>query len=1062
MKRIIYKHKQIWKASIIALVLAAVFALSAENSFNGVKLATGVKFAEMLIFLSVWFQFLNVIFQKGKSRVKKIMQAAIGAFCYGVIITFVWFCLGSRMDQLSLLFLAYVGGTFAIWCVTMVIGNILTEHTVKHSAFSLGMSLLNVLFKFFAYFYAPYWYYCYYSSALGYQYDWRPIFQHLGIWMISALPIAIVVVCIASMGGAWWLMTVLKFVFSTDQEVEESIYEAAECDRLILFTTPEDILGAPNIRMLWMQFLIFNGFASARTRNMAAFLNGRNFVASIQQYVTGQIEGDKFKDKICLLWREERKTLSFNDDQEKKIEEFLAQYENAGFHILICEHITMLENLMEQKIPENILYGKYMLKAGTDIAIPYESITQYAGQKHARDLYLQMHQYLSEHEEDIVLKRSIEKLCLGESVVAQFYNLLKMAEYCIHVRGLYAITSEEKQGKVDKKDFYKFSIGKWNELQRIPKCMIKNRELAEQMRFLDMLCTGKSKSDIKTTAVSYNKICDMISELRNRFVGHGTMLYSVDEQILYPLGCAVYLIVKTYMENPHTLKERKVLIPETNEAAVNAVYKSGKKTYLFCGKDEFENRDYLDYETGTVITLDRTGKNKIDHMKISTAAGMESNRNLTVERKKTHFHGEQKKAQKKFIKKYKCVPIWNFNAKGHWFDQYSEEIKNGYMTKSFFEKEYAEAILHEEVTPQLYHEFLINLEPSKIIMLYDAESWDQIQREWQYEESFESAYVRSILLEGGFVPKALNQIGVLGKTEKEVLNPYPWIRSLDIQRFDTYPAIMSWAVNATGFSAKLNRTSRRRLKEQSQYVERKNTYRRILEETGCESLLLAQNIYIAGFFKNVCEYEDITTSTMALFDFIEFMTQCVQYTLTELTDKELKEDKVSLDLESMGQIIFEYAPKDSVLYNRVHYGSMDIPEYCRKLHKKMKEYLPYEFEGDTTDFLGMMKILRIIRNGTKAHGVIREEHVGVMWALLLYYALILGWFLDIHHFELYISGDKLEAGYTEGCQNFYIDLSEYFTIDKNVPCPIWKAEDGKRKYTNYFYGQYVVPDYVEK
>ena len=120
MKRIIYKHKQIWKASIIALVLAAVFALSAENSFNGVKPATGVKFTEMLIFLSVWFQFLNVIFQKGKSRVKKIMQAAIGAFCYGVIITFVWFCLGSRMDQLSLLFLAYVGGTFAIWCVTMV------------------------------------------------------------------------------------------------------------------------------------------------------------------------------------------------------------------------------------------------------------------------------------------------------------------------------------------------------------------------------------------------------------------------------------------------------------------------------------------------------------------------------------------------------------------------------------------------------------------------------------------------------------------------------------------------------------------------------------------------------------------------------------------------------------------------------------------------------------------------------------------------------------------------------------------------------------------------------
>ena len=85
MKRIIYKHKQIWKASIIALVLAAVFALSAENSFNGVKPATGVKFTEMLIFLSVCIYMLIVFDSNGFCRCLVGQEKAYTALSAAVV-----------------------------------------------------------------------------------------------------------------------------------------------------------------------------------------------------------------------------------------------------------------------------------------------------------------------------------------------------------------------------------------------------------------------------------------------------------------------------------------------------------------------------------------------------------------------------------------------------------------------------------------------------------------------------------------------------------------------------------------------------------------------------------------------------------------------------------------------------------------------------------------------------------------------------------------------------------------------------------------------------------------
>ena len=128
----------------------------------------------------------------------------------------------------------------------------------------------------------------------------------------------------------------------------------------------------------------------------------------------------------------------------------------------------------------------------------------------------------------------------------------------------------------------------------------------------------------------------------------------------------------------------------------------------------------------------------------------------------------------------------------------------------------------------------------------------------------------------------------------------------------------------------------------------------------------------------------------------------------------------------------------------------------------MQDYLPLEISGEEMDFANLTYILKLLRNTTRAHGVIREEHVGVLWSLLLYYAMMCAMFLDLEHFSLFVSGDhKIRAGYQEGYKDGYTEMKEYFVLNKAVPCPLWEYRNGRRYYINYFFGNYVIPDIVD-
>ena len=76
--------------------------------------------------------------------------------------------------------------------------------------------------------------------------------------------------------------------------------------------------------------------------------------------------------------------------------------------------------------------------------------------------------------------------------MAQFYTLLKMAEYCIHIRALIMLCG---QFPADSRIYEKIinpSFGTLCDLQEEPELIFQDPELAGALRWLDMLSCAKA------------------------------------------------------------------------------------------------------------------------------------------------------------------------------------------------------------------------------------------------------------------------------------------------------------------------------------------------------------------------------------------------------------------------------------------------------------------------------------------------------------------------------------------------------------------------------------------
>ena len=938
MKRKIYK----WKTEIIWFLLVILFALALafwgvrsvpaimqaglympealyelNDKVGGWLSPTGnvdgslnpapvIKFMEMLLMQILWFIFVSWSFRSYKQGKKgtivgRILLPAAGAFGYGMLMTVVWFWTGNRMSQLIPGFVFYVGGFFCIWFICMLLLGFLAEITIKNTTLSVGTQILQMISRIYAFLISPLWYYWFYAEGFSYDAYWVPFMVKHIVVLMSLIKYFLLYAVVIAVLGAVFIVGLSYLLLPSEKEDEQNVNTAEECRRLIVYAAPSEILYGGNLSIQWLCFLMDNGNTTARARHMAAFMQGENLVSSLQQYVTRKVDAEKFEEKIFLCWEEEGSQLTFTKTQKEKINYFLKEMETAGFKVIVNQHVWSMQKGMEELVPERILYNEYPVRISNANHIPMELIREYDVQKNVRNVYLEIQEFLASKEMDPFLQDCGKRLCFGEGTVAQFYNLLKMAEYCIHRRALYALSKKESVQKYTEEQLRSVSFGTWREFQNMPELVLEDPVLAEQVRTLDKLAARDDKSNIKMKKVPYDEITRVMVNLRNRFVGHGTMIYSINGEFLYPMANAVLQILRVYEEQRCELNENILLLSGRTEYPVKGIWKKEGLTYLFNGIDVMGYRDYLNYDTGAFLTVEPDGSREIVKAPVLNCKKPDAVYQI-MEKAYKEVSEEQKAAKEKFIQKYKKASLWDVRGNSEAFAGIETDLQTKFLTKEIYQ---------EQFNMSEFHEDLLRMDIDKVLHLWDSEGWDCMGDAWKDPMPVDEAYLFSMLLDGEFLPKAPIRIGVLGESKYPFSNKYAWIRSLEMKTFETYPAIISWAGNAPVSKSRLNKMDKRRLKDQSGFAESDVTYQRVLSELGCPSLLQSENIYMAGFFKNIFDYEDASTSTMALFDFIEFMMQSVQYTLMELNHISVAKNVVNPDLQKTGKLIMKYAQDGS-------------------------------------------------------------------------------------------------------------------------------------------------------
>lgn len=185
--------------------------------------------------------------------------------------------------------------------------------------------------------------------------------------------------------------------------------------------------------------------------------------------------------------------------------------------------------------------------------------------------------------------------------VQEFYGLIKIVEYIFQYRGLYALSRSE----VIDLSAISFSMGGWNEIQL--GYGEKGKEEYREQGLLQAFANVKKSHRAKIT---YRDICMFLVELRNRYIGHGTMAYSVSPELLDSVFRMVRCILDEFIKDENIQFNEKTALSIMLKAGGKKeipcmVRENGRSYYLsFLEKGEEEGdmaADYINFETGKIV-----------------------------------------------------------------------------------------------------------------------------------------------------------------------------------------------------------------------------------------------------------------------------------------------------------------------------------------------------------------------------------------------------------------------------------------------------------------------------
>lgn len=139
-----------------------------------------------------------------------------------------------------------------------------------------------------------------------------------------------------------------------------------------------------------------------------------------------------------------------------------------------------------------------------------------------------------------------------------FYQVLKLVEYFFVYRSLYF--EIYKRGGLDLNGSFEMSIGKAKQSQE-EKIVFYEHEVVNAYK---NVYSALNKNSFNRTKVTYNEICDIFVRLRNDYIGHGTMAFSVSRDLLKSMMIMLKELIIVFSDSRVVLSEKDIISKDLN------------------------------------------------------------------------------------------------------------------------------------------------------------------------------------------------------------------------------------------------------------------------------------------------------------------------------------------------------------------------------------------------------------------------------------------------------------------------------------------------------------------
>ncbi len=180
-----------------------------------------------------------------------------------------------------------------------------------------------------------------------------------------------------------------------------------------------------------------------------------------------------------------------------------------------------------------------------------------------------------------------------------FYQLLRIIEFILHYRAIYVLSISDKETI---QNFNSFSMGGWAKLQyrldqTAPKYMEGDPVHQAYLTVLTLLKKQKLPNSCK-----YDDVIQAVIELRNKYLGHGSITYSVSDQLLEALMELTKEIVLMFQHDVSRLSPSTYIITKVDNKVkkIPCYLEDDSLLSYWIHDEEAKFEEYLNYKTGLV------------------------------------------------------------------------------------------------------------------------------------------------------------------------------------------------------------------------------------------------------------------------------------------------------------------------------------------------------------------------------------------------------------------------------------------------------------------------------